>query len=30
VLQRRHINENQYKMFDDRIIEYLTKITNLK
>jgi hypothetical protein len=29
LLQRRHINENQYKMLDDRIIEYLTKITNL-
>ena len=30
LLQRRHINENQYKMHDDRIIEYLTKITNLR
>jgi hypothetical protein len=30
LLQRRHINENQYKMLDDRIIEYLTKITNLR
>ena len=29
LLQRRLINENQYKMLDDRIIEYLTKITNL-
>ncbi|MFZ0224012.1 MAG: hypothetical protein WAM42_20210, partial [Candidatus Nitrosopolaris sp.] len=30
LLQRRHINENQYKMLDDRIIEYITKITNLR
>jgi hypothetical protein len=36
LLQRREINENQYKMLDDRIIEYLNKInhqsktTNLK
>ena len=36
LLQRREINENQYKMLDDRIIEYLnkinhqSKITNLK
>ncbi|MGC2682690.1 MAG: hypothetical protein WA323_12540, partial [Candidatus Nitrosopolaris sp.] len=30
LLQRRLINENQYKMLDDRIIEYLTKITKLK
>ena len=26
LLQRREINENQYKMLDDRIIEYLNKI----
>jgi hypothetical protein len=30
LLHRRDINENQYKMLDDRIIEYLTKITNLR
>jgi hypothetical protein len=36
LLQRREINENQYKILDDRIIEYLnkinhqSKITNLK
>jgi len=30
LLQRREINENQYKMLDDRIIEYLNKITHLK
>jgi hypothetical protein len=36
LLQRTEINENQYKMLDDRIIEYLnkinhqSKITNLK
>lgn len=36
LLQKREINENQYKMLDDRIIEYLnkinhqSKITNLK
>jgi hypothetical protein len=36
LLQRREINENQYKMLDDRIIEYMnkinhqSKITNLK
>jgi hypothetical protein len=36
LLQRGEINENQYKMLDDRIIEYLnkinhqSKITNLK
>jgi hypothetical protein len=36
LLQRREINENQYKVLDDRIIEYLnkinhqSKITNLK
>ena len=30
LLQRREINENQYKMLDDRIIEYLNKINNLK
>ena len=36
LLQRRELNENQYKMLDDRIIEYLnkinhqSKITNLK
>jgi hypothetical protein len=29
LLQRRDINENQYKMLDDRIIEYLNKINNL-
>ena len=29
LLHRRDINENQYKMLDDRIIEYLIKITNL-
>jgi hypothetical protein len=28
--QRREINENQYKMLDDRIVEYLNKITQLK
>ena len=26
LLQKREINENQYKMLDDRIIEYLNKI----
>jgi hypothetical protein len=30
MLQRREINENQYKMLDDRIIEYLNKVTDLK
>jgi hypothetical protein len=30
LLHRSDINENQYKMLDDRIIEYLTKITNLR
>jgi hypothetical protein len=36
LLHRRDINENQYKMLDDRIIEYMnkinhqSKITNLK
>ncbi|PWU78919.1 MAG: hypothetical protein DLM72_20070 [Candidatus Nitrosopolaris wilkensis] len=30
MLQRREINENQYKMLDDRVIEYLNKITDLK
>jgi hypothetical protein len=36
LLQRREINENQYKMLDDKIMEYLnkinhqSKITNLK
>ncbi len=36
LLQRREINESQYKMLDDRIVEYLnkinhqSKITNLK
>ena len=30
LLQRREINENQYKMLDDRIIEYLNKIAHLK
>jgi uncharacterized protein YsxB (DUF464 family) len=30
LLQRGLINENQYKMLDDRIIEYLTKIIKLK
>src|SRR5215831_14095562 len=29
LLQRRDINENQYKMLDDRIIEYLNKIDHL-
>ena len=29
LLHRREINENQYKMLDDRIIEYLNKINNL-
>ena len=29
LLQRRDISENQYKMLDDRIIEYLNKINNL-
>jgi hypothetical protein len=28
LLQRREINENQYKMLDDRIIEYLNKINH--
>ena len=30
LLQRRDINENQYKMLDDRIIEYLNKINHLR
>jgi len=30
LLQGREINENQYKMLDDRIIEYLNKINNLR
>ena len=30
LLQRREINENQYKMLDDRIIEYLNRINNLR
>ena len=30
LLHRSDINENQYKMLDDGIIEYLTKITNLR
>lgn len=30
LLYRRHISENQYKMLDDRIIEYLNKINNLR
>jgi hypothetical protein len=30
LLQRRDINENQYKMLDDRIIEYMNKINNLR
>jgi len=30
MLQRREINENQYKMLDDRINEYLNKTTDLK
>ena len=30
LLERREINENQYKMLDDRIIEYLNKVNNLK
>jgi len=30
MLQRREINENQYKMLDDRIVEYLNKTTDLK
>ncbi|HXX99001.1 MAG TPA: hypothetical protein VEL11_18060 [Candidatus Bathyarchaeia archaeon] len=30
LLHRRDINENQYKMLDDRIIEYLNKINNLR
>jgi hypothetical protein len=30
LLQRREINENQYKMLEDRIIEYLNKINNLR
>ena len=30
LLHRREINENQYKMLDDRIIEYLNKINNLR
>ena len=29
LLQKRDINENQYKMLDDRITEYLRKITDL-
>jgi hypothetical protein len=29
LLQRREINENQYKMLDDKIIEYLNKINHL-
>jgi hypothetical protein len=29
LLHRRDINENQYKMLDDRIIEYQNKINNL-
>ena len=29
LLQRRDINENQYKMLDDKIIEYLNKINRL-
>jgi hypothetical protein len=29
LLQRRDINENHYKMLDDRIIEYMNKINNL-
>ena len=29
LLQRRDINENQYKMLDDKIIEYLNKINHL-
>src|SRR5215472_6195104 len=28
LLQRREINENQYKMLDDRIIEYMNKINH--
>jgi hypothetical protein len=30
LLQRREINENQYKMLDDKIIENLNKINNLR
>ena len=30
LLHRRNINEHQYKMLDDRIIEYLNKVNNLK
>jgi hypothetical protein len=30
LLQRRKINENQYKILDDRIIEYMNKVNNLK
>jgi hypothetical protein len=30
LLQRRDINENQYKMLDDRIIEYLNKTSDSK
>jgi hypothetical protein len=30
LLQRREINENQYKMLDDRMIEYQNKVNNLK
>jgi hypothetical protein len=29
LLQKKAINKNQYKMLDDRIIEYLNKINNL-
>jgi hypothetical protein len=30
LLHRRDINENQYKILDDRIIEYLNKINDLR
>jgi len=30
LLHRRDINENQYKMLDDRIIEYLNKANDLR
>ena len=29
LLHRRDINENQYKMLDDKIIEYLNKFNDL-
>jgi predicted membrane chloride channel (bestrophin family) len=29
-IRRREINEHQFKMLDDRVIEYLNKINNLR